>query len=66
MIEKRFKERNGRPWGEMSMNGSEQAGEGVGLLIRKRVSITQTAPGDEGQILVSLDGALLLCAGARD
>lgn len=50
----------------MSMNGSEQAGEGVGLLIRKRVSITQTAPGDEGQILVSLDGALLLCAGARD
>ena len=48
------------------MNGTEQAGKGVGLLIRKRVSIAQAAPGDEGQILVSFDGARPLCAEARD
>lgn len=48
------------------MNGSKQAGEGVGLLIGKRVSNAQAAPEDEGQILVSFDGARPLCAGARD
>ena len=48
------------------MNGGEQAGEGVGLLIRKRVSTAQTAPRAEGRILVSFDGARPLCARAWD
>jgi len=47
-IEERFKERKGRPGGEMGMNGGEQAGEGVGLLIRKRVSNALPIPGAEG------------------
>jgi hypothetical protein len=50
----------------MSMNGGEQAGESVGLLIKTRVSIAWAAPGGGGQIPVSFDGARPPFAGARD
>lgn len=65
-IEKRLKERHGWPWGELSMNGDEQAGEGVRLLIKTCVIIARGAPGAEGQIPVSFVGARPPCAGAGD
>ena len=36
--EERLKERNGRPWGEMGMNGGDEAGESARLLVRKRIN----------------------------
>jgi len=48
------------------MDGGEQAGERVGLLIKKCVSIAWAAPGTVGRIPVSFDGARPPCAGAKD
>ena len=55
-IEERLEQRKGWSWREMCLNGSEQAGECVQLLNRKRVNIAQSTSGVEvGYLLLSTE-----------
>lgn len=63
-IEERLEERKGRPWREMRMNGSEQAGECVRLLNRKCVNIAQPTLGVESRHLFLSTGHSYIVRGS--